>query len=82
MLADWTRALAEELHVDIDVDVNAVLDLARDAAHSVTRPAAPVSTFLAGFAAAQAGGSPEDITRALDTAQLLALRWGQDGDTA
>ena len=33
-----------------------VLDLAREAAHGVARPAAPLTTFLAGYALGGAGG--------------------------
>lgn len=33
-----------------------VLDLAREAAHGVARPAAPLTTFLAGYALGAAGG--------------------------
>jgi hypothetical protein len=58
----WAAHLAAELGVDpAVVDVGAILDLARDAAHAVARPAAPLSTFLLGYAAARrgAGGSAE-----------------------
>jgi hypothetical protein len=80
VLDDWTAALAGELGVDVDVDTDALLDLARDAAHGVARPAAPLSTFLVGFAAARAGGSSADIAQAIDTARLLALRWAPPAD--
>jgi len=33
-----------------------LLDLARVAAHSIARPAAPLTTFLAGYALGAAGG--------------------------
>jgi len=33
-----------------------VLDLAREAAHGVARPAAPLTTFLAGYALGAQGG--------------------------
>ncbi|MVA77207.1 molybdopterin-guanine dinucleotide biosynthesis protein [Auraticoccus sp. F435] len=49
----WLAELSDELGLDLDLgedDVHAVLDLARDAAHQVTRPAAPLTTFLAGVA--------------------------------
>ncbi len=53
-LDEWLAALAAEIGTDDFVfDNNAihtVLDLARDAAHSVTRPAAPLTTFLVGVA--------------------------------
>lgn len=35
-----------------DETIAVVLDLARDAAHNITRPAAPVATFVLGLAAA------------------------------
>lgn len=80
MLDEWTTALARELGIEVDVDTEALLDLARDAAHGVARPAAPLSTFLVGFAAARAGGSATDIAQAIDTARLLALRWSPPVD--
>ena len=55
--AEWTDALAKRLGVDLDVDLKLVLDLARDAAHNVERPCGPVTTFLVGYAAAQAAGA-------------------------
>jgi hypothetical protein len=80
VLDEWTTALTQELGIAIDVDTEALLDLARDAAHNVARPAAPLSTFLVGFAAARAGGSPADVAQAIDTARLLALRWSSSVD--
>lgn len=54
------------------VDENVVLDLARDAAHGVARPAAPLTTFLLGLAAGRAGGSAEDVARlAREITELL-----------
>ncbi|WP_332643304.1 DUF6457 domain-containing protein [Aeromicrobium sp.] len=61
-LDDWAAHVAEELGLSgLVLDVDAVLDLASVAAHNVVRPAAPLTTFLAGLAAGQAGGSPDDI---------------------
>jgi Domain of unknown function (DUF6457) len=71
-LQEWTDALAQRLGVDLDVDVRLVLDLARDAAHNVERPAAPVTTFLVGYAAAKAGGTPQDVAQAADVARVLS----------
>jgi len=39
-----------------DDAVKVVLDLARDAAHGVARPAAPLASFAVGFAVGRAGG--------------------------
>lgn len=57
-LEDWCRALLQALELEgVEVDVNEVLSLAGVAAHSVVRPAAPLTTFIAGFAAGLASGS-------------------------
>ncbi len=40
--------------VDRDQATRLVLDLARDVAHDVARPAAPLTTFLVGLAAGRA----------------------------
>ena len=71
-LDEWVQELQGALDVDAPLDVKAVLDLARDAAHTVERPAAPVTTFLAGYAAGLRGGSAEAIEAALRTASSLA----------
>jgi hypothetical protein len=48
-------------------DVAAVLDLARDAAHGIARPAAPVTTFIAGVAVGR--GLPlSEVVAALNAA--------------
>ena len=75
MLDDWTAALARELGLDLTVDVRALLDLARDAAHRVDRPAAPITTFLVGYAAASRGGGAEAVAEATRQARELALGW-------
>ena len=80
MLQEWTHALAAELGVDVDVDTDLVLELARDAAHGVSRPAAPLTTFLVGYAAAQRGGGAEAVTAACDVARLLTTRWTPPAD--
>jgi hypothetical protein len=72
---DWTTALAEELGIDLEVDVPALLDVARDAAHSVARPAAPVTTFLIGYAAAAAGGGEAAVSDMCRRASALAASW-------
>jgi hypothetical protein len=67
-LDDWTAAACAELGIDpAVVDVRQILDLARDAAHQVDRPAAPVTAFLLGLAVG--GGMPADQA----TARLNAL---------
>ena len=66
-LDDYARRAAAELGVAIqDGDVAVLLDLARDAAHGVARPAAPLTTYLAGLAVGS-GRSLEDAVAALRT---------------
>ena len=77
-LEDWCRALLQAFELeDVEIDVNEVLGLAGLAAHSVVRPAAPLTTFIAGFAAGLASGSgqaPDAVSMhaAIDVARKLA----------
>jgi hypothetical protein len=72
----WVAGLAAELGLDLkNVDVPALLDVARDAAHSVVRPAAPLATFLVGYAAGQRAAAGDDITAECETASELAKTW-------
>ncbi|MGX1560622.1 NTP transferase domain-containing protein [Streptomyces sp. NPDC055509] len=78
VLDEWISAVKDELGIDLDVDVKELLDLARDAAHGVARPAAPLTTFLVGYAAARAGGGPEAVAEAARKAVALAARWAEE----
>ncbi|MGQ4359797.1 NTP transferase domain-containing protein [Streptomyces sp. SAS_272] len=80
VLDEWISAVKDELGIDLDVDTGALLDLARDAAHGVARPAAPLTTFLVGYAAARAEGGPEAVADAARKATALALRWAQEAE--
>ncbi len=68
----WWTDLAEALGVDPGTTAVAVLDLAAVAAHEVVRPAAPMTTFLVGYAAGLAGGGPEAVADARERAERLA----------
>jgi hypothetical protein len=48
-LDDWTDAVRDALDLG-PVDTKLVLDVARDVAHGVMRPAAPLSAYLMGLA--------------------------------
>jgi uncharacterized protein DUF6457 len=73
-LTDWVDELVTALDVDIEVDVDGLLEVARDVAHSVDRTAAPVSTFLIGYAAALNGGGEDKVNDCIDTTAALAAR--------
>jgi len=68
----WTEAACAELGLDpAEVSARTVLDLARDVAHQVERPAAPLTAFMLGLAAGR--GQPlDDAVRRLSE---LAARW-------
>jgi hypothetical protein len=71
-LDEWAVELAAALDLPAgSANVALLLDLARDAAHTVARPAAPVTTFLVGLAAGRAGGGSEDVASAVATARAL-----------
>nr|CAA9353305.1 MAG: Molybdopterin-guanine dinucleotide biosynthesis protein MobA [uncultured Nocardioidaceae bacterium] len=79
-LQEWTDTVQAALDTDTDVDIDLVLDLARDAAHSVARPAAPLTTFLLGYAAALRGGTPADVSEvAAIIARLCAAQPDKPG---
>ncbi|WP_375000689.1 DUF6457 domain-containing protein [Aeromicrobium sp. CTD01-1L150] len=73
-IEDWWKQLCAELGVAAPADPAAILDLAATAAHQVVRPAAPLTTFLVGYAAGLAGGGEQAVQRAHSTAQALAER--------
>jgi molybdopterin-guanine dinucleotide biosynthesis protein A len=83
VLDEWITAVKDELGIELDVDTGVLLDLARDAAHGVARPAAPLTTFLVGYAAAQAGsGGPAAVAEAARKAAALAARWAEEAEQA
>ena len=59
---DWIDSVLAELSLTERPDVASILDVARDAAHGVARPAAPVTTYLMGMAVAQ-GMDPREIAQ-------------------
>ena len=72
-LDEWTAAACRALGLRPDdlADRSAVLDLARDAAHGVARPAAPLTTFLLGVAV----GRGQPLADAAAKLQALADDW-------
>ena len=68
---EWIEALAGVLELPSDVEVKIVLDVARDVAHNVERPAAPISTYLLGVAIG--GGMSPAV--AVERVQELAQGW-------
>ncbi|MET8229163.1 DUF6457 domain-containing protein [Micromonospora sp. NPDC005298] len=72
VMDDWVTAACAELDLDATrVPVSAVLDVARDVAHQVLRPGAPVSAYLLGLAVGR-GADPADAAARLSA---LAAGW-------
>jgi hypothetical protein len=76
-LGAWAHRVATELRLEgFVVDVEGLLDVAGAAAHAIRRPAAPLTTYVAGFAAGRAAASGKDpataLASALDVATQLA----------
>ena len=70
----WIEAVQKELGIDVKVDQEMILDLARDAAHGVERKAAPITTYLFGIAIA-GGADPNVAAKAIAE---LAGTWPTD----
>ncbi|GIE96504.1 DUF6457 domain-containing protein [Paractinoplanes rishiriensis] len=71
-LDSWLAAAGRELGLDpAEVPTKAVLDVARDVAHGVVRPAAPVTAYLMGVAVGR-GADPAEVA---DRLSELALAW-------
>jgi hypothetical protein len=71
-LEEWIAAAAAELGLEPgDVPAGLVLDVARDVAHQVLRPGAPVTAYLMGVAVGR-GADPAEAAVRLSA---LALSW-------
>ncbi|GAB1688461.1 DUF6457 domain-containing protein [Krasilnikovia sp. M28-CT-15] len=73
-LEAWLAAAGAEVGVaPAEVDTAALLDVARDVAHQVLRPGAPVTAYLMGLAVGR-GADPADVAARI---RALALAWPQ-----
>jgi Domain of unknown function (DUF6457) len=62
----WLAEAGDALGVDSGaMQRDLLLDLTRDVAHGVARPAAPLTAFLVGLAAGKSGGSADDVKAAI-----------------
>lgn len=76
-LERWTEAVCAELGLDpASADVRTVLDVARDVAHTVARPAAPLTAYLMGVAV----GSGQHLPDAAVKIRGLAGAWESQAD--
>lgn len=70
----WTDAVRAELGIDDDPQTGLVLRMAKDVAHGVVRPGAPVTAYLMGLAVGR-GADPADVGRRV--AELVARHAGE-----
>jgi hypothetical protein len=80
-LDDWTAAVVAELELADLVDGHTrdlVLDMTRDVAHGVARPAAPLTAYLLGLAAGRSGSLAEAATLATRISEM-ANQWSRPG---
>ena len=64
-LDDWAARAAAELGIADAVPIGLLLELSREAAHRVVRPAAPVTTYLLGIAVGR-GADPSEAAARLE----------------
>ncbi len=78
----WVEATGAAFGVDPDaVDVDLLLDLSREVAHRVARPAVPLTGFLAGYAVARAGGDRAALDGVVARVAELAAGWPRQRTT-
>jgi len=71
-LETWVRSASADLGLDPDeVPIGLLLDVTRETAHDVMRPAGPVTTFLIGLAVGR-GASIDD---AVSTVRARIADW-------
>jgi hypothetical protein len=74
-LDDWIGTICAELGLDpSDVNQKTLLNLARVAAHTVDRPAAPLTTYVLGIAV----GRGQPLAETAAKLQQLARGWQAD----
>jgi molybdopterin-guanine dinucleotide biosynthesis protein A len=79
-LHDWIDELCDVLDIDVEVDEGLVLDLAKVVADNVVRTAAPITSYLLGYAAGLQAANPEGVEKLAARAQLLAEEWDRPAD--
>ena len=71
ILDQWSNRLAQALQIlDLKVDHELLLELARKSADSVIHAAAPVTTFMVGYAAGLEAGTGSAGTKEASTASV------------
>lgn len=81
-LREWVDLVCQELNLADAVSPAAmqsrVLDLSRDVAHGVARPAAPLTAYLLGLAAGRSSDPEATAEQLAARLCLLAQRWADE----
>ena len=77
-LQDWLATLLRELGLDDAVDIRLLLDLSREVAHAVERPAAPLTTYVVGLAVAREPVGGRTTAELAERVSALVATWSQE----
>lgn len=79
VLNEWTALACKELGIDpAQVDRDKILDLTKEVAHNVARPAAPLTAYLLGLAQGAGTASEDAVARLVE----LAQKWERTSENA
>lgn len=82
ILREWSEVVIRELGIADAIDPATtqplVLDLAKDVAHRVARPAAPLTAYLLGVAVGRSTVAADVAAELAETVHLLAERWSAE----
>jgi hypothetical protein len=81
-LEEFIRTTCRALGINrANVDQDLILELTKDVAHNVVRPAAPIAAFIVGLAAGRAGGDADAVRAAATKVAALAAGYtAPDGE--
>ncbi|MEP6697196.1 MAG: DUF6457 domain-containing protein [Pseudonocardiales bacterium] len=74
-LEEWMTAACRELGIDGVVDRDRILELTRDVAHGIARPAAPLTAYLIGLATGGPAQPGIGLDEAIEKIQSLIRAW-------
>lgn len=73
-LEAWTDAVCADLGIaPTEIDRDLILDLTKEVAHGVARPAAPLTAFVVGLAIGRGASAKETV----DTVAARARSWSE-----
>lgn len=79
-LQDWLATLLHDLELDDGVDMRLLLDVSREVAHAVERPAAPLTTYVLGLAVAREPAGGRTVDDLAERVSALVRLWPQEAN--